>query len=803
MKNLYTAIALLFVVQASFAQVSTAYQKMQENEMQSHKTMLQGENQTEWVGLDYDVKYYRLEIRLNPDSTGPASAPGKYVRGLITTYFITNKTNFNLIKFDFASQLICDSVFYNGVKLAAGNKVEDVDTLKITIPNIAILGTLDSIKVYYQGLPPVVSDFGGSTGFVKGVHSSGNFLYSLSEPYSAFTWWPCKARVAVDKADSVDMIISTPSTFRVAANGKRISEAITGANRLTIWKHRYPISSYQVAIAAANYVQYPTTPTIVNIGGTNMDLYNLLFSGTNTTSAQTALNRTAEMLTVFSNRFSDYPFKNEKYGHYTFGFGGGMEHNTFSGMGTSTYDATGDWNIIAHELGHQWWGASVTCGSWRDIWVNEGFARYSEIVYLEGKTDASITTTPSAHRRSYKTSAFNYNVKSIYQADTSTMTAIFSPSQYIYERGAMFISMLRKTVGDTKFFQALRNYQTDPDLQYGNAFTDDVKRHMEAVSGLDLTQMFDDWVYKTGHASYVNARWNNVGTEVVLMLPQITVTSNISHFDIPIVLRFNKTTAPVRDTTIVLFDRGGVLYRVSSDGVHSSSSGGSVIQISLPFIPNSVSFDAESETLAKPDVGISPTFTPALLTKDAALTLLATKLVNFTAQKENKNAKLSWSIDQSFEYNAFEIEKSINGTVFEKIGTQTSVQLNGAKNFGFTDYDLPAGIVYYRIRIIEKDGSSFYTKIASINNKFSESFMVSPNPASDHIMISHGAASTLLVNIKVLDGAGRVVKTLVKQSIAPGNKLRIPLQELAAGTYYVEIEGGEYFKVVKKIALIK
>ena len=97
----------------------------------------------------------------------------------------------------------------------------------------------------------------------------------------------------------------------------------------------------------------------------------------------------------------------------------------------------------------------------------------------------------------------------------------------------------------------------------------------------------------------------------------------------------------------------------------------------------------------------------------------------------------------------------------------------------------------------------FYTKIASLNNKFSEPFVVSPNPASDHIMISHGSSTSLLANVKLLDGAGRLVKVLSKQLIAAGNKLRIPLDGLSAGTYYVEIEGGEYFKVVKKIALIK
>jgi hypothetical protein len=212
----------------------------------------------------------------------------------------------------------------------------------------------------------------------------------------------------------------------------------------------------------------------------------------------------------------------------------------------------------------------------------------------------------------------------------------------------------------------------------------------------------------------------------------------------------------------------------------------------LSFTPNVIEFDALSETL-----------TTGAFVKNAGLALLSTKLVDFTAQKEERNAKLSWSIKESADYSSFEIEKSTNGTVFEKIATQTNIQNNGLRNFSFTDYNLPAGIVYYRIKIIEKDGNSFYTKIASINNKFSESFVVSPNPATDHIMISHSASTTLFTNIKVLDAAGRIVKTLTKQSIAPGSKLRIPLQGLASGTYYVEIEGGEYFKVVKKIALIK
>lgn len=806
---------VLFLLTAivSKAQFSPAYQSLRDREMQRYQMMRGGggENTNDAInGVDYDLVYARMELRLNPDTS-----IGKHVRGAITTYFKTVNNNFTRINFDMANILSCDSVYYHGVKLPAGNIVKQADTLRITLPAaIAAAGTLDSIKVFYQGVPPQVPTW-TTTGFYRaGTAGSTAYIHTLSEPYSAYTWWPSKARIAHDKFDSVDIIISTPSAFKVAANGKRISEPVSGAHRITTYQNRYPISTYQICLGVARYTQYPAVPQLVNIGGTNMELYNLLWSGS--TYSTVALDRTADMLQVMSNSFSDYPFKNEKYGHYTFGFGGGMEHNTFSGMGTGTMDQDADWSVIAHELGHQWWGAAVTCGSWRDIWVNESFARYSEVIYLEGKTATGISTTPQQHRAGFKKTAIAILATNqgngvpdepIYQADTSNMSAIFSPAVYIYERGAMFVSMLRKTVGDAKFFQALKNYQLDPTLRYKNAYSADVERHFEAVSGLDLTEMFQDWLHRSGHPSYTGARWNNAGGQVVIYLPQTRVTNTYSthnnHFSMPVVLRLRKTSAPARDTTIVLFDRNGVLYRVSNDGVHSASSGGNIIQVGISFTPESIEFDPLSETLALPDVGPASTYTPATIVKDAGLALLATKIADFAAYKDGKNAKLSWQINHSVDYASFEIQRSTDAASFTTIGTLTADQNPGAISFNQTDFNIPAGLVYYRIKIIEKDGSSFYTKVVTVNNKLNESFIVSPNPATDHIMISHTSSSSVSVNIKITDAAGKVVKAVSKQTIATGNKLRIPLENFAAGTYYVEIEGAEYFKVTRKIALIK
>jgi aminopeptidase N len=312
------------------------------------------------TGTDYDVKYYRLELRINPDTS-----VGKYIKGKVTIYFTTKIANFSVANFDMATTLASDSVYYHGAKLAAGNiNRATANLIKITIPNLPVIGTLDSVSIFYKGVPPVEPLFG--TGYLQATHGTApvrNYVYTLSEPYSSCNWWPCKSYIVNDKADSMDMIVSTPLGFRSAGNGTRVYEVTQGSNVITYWKERYPVPAYLICVAVANYVQYPATPTMVNIGGTMMPYYNLIFPETNTAAAQTSLDRVPLMLTTFSNLFGDYPFKNEKYGNYTFGFGGGMEHTTFSGEGVGEYNAASDWQVLAHELGHQLCGNNVTCAS--------------------------------------------------------------------------------------------------------------------------------------------------------------------------------------------------------------------------------------------------------------------------------------------------------------------------------------------------------------------------------------------------------------------------------------------------------
>jgi hypothetical protein len=741
------------------------------------------------TGTNYDVTYYRLNLRINPDTTA-----GKYVRGNVTIYYKTTTANTTNIRFDMATTLTTDSVYYRGAKLSAASYIRPTDLIVVNIPNVPTAGTLDSITIFYKGVPPIVPDFGGATGYRRTTHNTTtpqNYVYTLSEPYSSFTWWPTKSFVVNDKADSADIIVSTLPTFKVAANGKLVHERTLGPNsKEMFWKVRYPIAAYQICLSVAKYVQQPTTPTMVNVGGTMMPYFNYLFPETNTAAAQTSLNRVPSWINTFGTLFGDYPFKNEKYGNYSFGFGGGMEHNTFSGEGTTVYDGVNDWSTLSHELAHQWWGASVTCGSWKDIWINESFANYSEVLILEFDPTlaSSVGTTALADRTAKQTSALSTTnqAQTTFRADTSSMTTIFSPSVYIYNRGAMLVSMMRTMMGDTKFFLGLQKIQSN--YKTSSAYTNDIKDQLEAVSGLDFTAFFNDWFYNTGFATYNTATWNNFGNTIVLRLPQVTQSSSISHFDMPIAVRIQGATA-AEDTTVTIYDQGGVLYYLN-DGVVTPAYGNNSIQYDLSFTPTTVTYDPLDLTLST-----------GAFTKSAAL-VLDNKLIDFSCFKNKNNVNIYWSIDNSFTYNNFIVEKSVNGVDFAELKTIKAADNAGIYNFMQTDVDVATGVWYYRIKVVQKDGNVIYTNTLPVTiTSNAPVYSVTPNPAKDVITIS-SREKVESVDISIYSATGNRVATFKNKQLN-GQSIKLVVSNLSPGTYYVKIrKPGQEEAYTKSIVII-
>lgn len=374
---------------------------------------------------NYDLKYHRLEWRIDPRVY--------YIRGTVTSYFVPTEANFREINFELSRVLTVSNVKYRGQNV--NFSLLNDDRLQISFPTPLPINQLDSISVTYEGAPPRT----GFGSFSQTFHSNTPIIWTLSEPYGSKDWWPSKMDLS-DKIDSIDVIVTTPRPNRVASNGLLVSEIQQDTFNRMHWKHRYPITAYLIAIGVTNYANYSDYVRLPN--GDSLEVLNYVYpEQLNSIKPQTI--RTVRSMELFNNLFGTYPFAKEKYGHAQFGFGGGEEHQTMSFMGGWSH------GLQAHELAHQWFGDKVTCGSWRDIWLNEGFA-----TYLEGLTqEAGIGTIDF---KSWLQGKIN-NVTSatggsVWVDDTTSVNRIFN-GRLSYDKGGMLLHMLRWKLGDANFFK--------------------------------------------------------------------------------------------------------------------------------------------------------------------------------------------------------------------------------------------------------------------------------------------------------------------------------------------------------------
>ncbi|HEU4929468.1 MAG TPA: M1 family aminopeptidase, partial [Candidatus Krumholzibacteria bacterium] len=202
----------------------------------------------------------------------------------------------------------------------------------------------------------------------------------------------------------------------------------------------------------------------------------------------------ADCMDVFEQWFGPYPFANEKYGHSETTFGGGMEHQTMTSLGGSSV------GLVAHELGHQWFGDMISPKQWPHLWLNEGFATYSEILYYEARQATYPGTFEGLLTARYN-SALNA-MGTLVVEDTTSVSNMFSSSR-VYAKGAVVLHMLRNVIGDVDFKNTLLAYANDPAVKYRTATTADFHRVAEQQSGEDLDTFFSQWVTNGfGHPFY-------------------------------------------------------------------------------------------------------------------------------------------------------------------------------------------------------------------------------------------------------------------------------------------------------------
>ncbi len=417
-----------------------------------------------------DVLHYRLDLQIDPTArrlTGSNEITVRCVAAVAT------------FRFRLDSLFTLGAVTVDG--LSAGWQRLDSETVEVAFDRPRTAGETFVLVVPYDGFP--TSAYGS---MVFASHAGQPIAYTQSEPWFAYTWWPAKDD-NTDKA-TADLYFTVPAGMTVVSNGRLVAVAPANGGRSRYhWATAYDTAPYLICFAATNYTQVHRS---VSVDGAVMPVDLFLYPEADTPANRAVWLEAVPMIEAFNRLFGPYPFAAEKYGIYQWPVAGGMEHQTITGQGSFLEYLT------AHELAHQWWGDLVTCATWHDIWLNEGFATYAEALWYENRPGSSGAADL---RQTMEQLQPGQVAGTVYCYDDSSPARIFS-SDYSYLKAGWVLHMLRHVIGDDAFFATLAAYRAE--FAFATATTADFERVAEQVSGRDLTWFFQEWVYQPGAPAY-------------------------------------------------------------------------------------------------------------------------------------------------------------------------------------------------------------------------------------------------------------------------------------------------------------
>ena len=411
----------------------------------------------------YDVRHYTLDLSVHIEDQ---TVDGRATLEAVATQPLSR------LNLDFADHAI-HSVSFNGSSIhseAAGGEV------RIAPEEALDSGQAFTVIVDYSGAPGA-SDSAGIPPYARGWQFFEAGSYVASEPDGASRWFPANDH-PLDKG-LFTFRIKVGKPFTVAANGHLVEEIDEGDERTFVWEPRDPLAPYLVQVAIGDFEQQTET----SAGGTVIRNY---FPADYPQDHLAQYARTKDMLEYLGSVFGPYPF--EAYGVVVVDtpLPFALETQTLTLFGANESRGEG---VVAHELAHQWFGNSVSLKRWEDIWLNEGFATYAMVLWLEH--DEGLEAAESELRGMYRMLA---------AADGGRTLVIGDPGpdrlfdRAVYLRGALTLHALRQQVGSDDCFGLLRAYAER--FRYGNASTEDFIGIAEEISGRDLREFFQEWVYE-------------------------------------------------------------------------------------------------------------------------------------------------------------------------------------------------------------------------------------------------------------------------------------------------------------------
>lgn len=438
-----------------------------------------------------DILSYDLDLVLDP-TPGPAAGVVA-LTGRVDIGLRAVRGGVTSLPLDLVSQLTCDAVTRGRQTVPFTQSGEE---LLVTLAPPLSTAEPETLTITWHGRPPRHGNL--YVGMMYRRDDNGTpadpaddtpFMFTVSEPWSAHAWWPCKDHPA-DKA-LVSLAATVPGDLTVVGNGtlESVTDPVTGAApgwKRFLWRERYPLPTYLVSVAASRYETWREDCRPASAAPVPLD-YHVI--ARDRARAEIDFGNSCAMMDVLTGLLGPYPFAGEKYAQVEVVWGGAMEHTTATSIGQ--YMFTGDRRyeqVVVHEMAHQWFGDSLTPRRWSDIWLNEGFATYAEALWLEASQG------PAARE------AFMMQIGPGRHADlfTGDGTLIdpspILPNTLVYDKGAWVLHMLRGVIGDEAFFRFLRDWATDPGRVQGSVGVEDMIRTAEAAAGRDLGAFFDGWL---------------------------------------------------------------------------------------------------------------------------------------------------------------------------------------------------------------------------------------------------------------------------------------------------------------------
>jgi aminopeptidase N len=482
-RNLLLAILAIFIASQGSAQVKSSmngakYCSMRKSALPTlprlEKAVLNGPLHS------FDVLDYKLNLKIYDNFYAP------YPHTYNATNIITFKVDSTLSSIKLNA--VNTSLVIDSVRLAGTSFTHSGDILTIQLNRSYAPGEIVQVKVIYHHLNEEDGAFFAQSGTV----------FTDCEPEGARKWFPCWDRQS-DKA-TLDLTVKVPLAAKLGSNGALADSSINGDTLTYHWVSSNKISTYLMVMSARlNYNLDIINWHKISNPDETVPLRFYYNPGENPHAIEGIL---GDMTTYYSEHFCEHPFQKNGFASLNNEFvWGGMENQTLTSICPNCWSES----LVSHEYAHQWFGDLVTCATWADIWVNEGFATWTEAFWIENSTGydgykSEINQDAIVYLQSNPGWAISVPSWAVTTPNSNTLFNYY----VTYAKGACALHQVRYLLGDSLFFRTLQSYVNDTNLRFGSATVADFNMKVNEVTGQNYDWYFNDWIFQPNHPTYDN-----------------------------------------------------------------------------------------------------------------------------------------------------------------------------------------------------------------------------------------------------------------------------------------------------------